>query len=42
VHLEIDGEEEVGGGVLPKARTAECSGDAVLVAGEYHYTTVDL
>jgi hypothetical protein len=35
VHLEIDGEEEVGGGVLPKAHTTECGGDAVLFAGEY-------
>lgn len=35
VQLEIDGEEEVGGGVLPEARTAECGSDAVLFADEH-------
>jgi len=35
VHLEIDGEEEVRGGVLPEAGAAEGGGDAVVVAGEH-------
>jgi hypothetical protein len=35
VHLEIDGEEEVRGGVVPEARAAECGGDAVVMAGEH-------
>jgi len=33
-HLEIDGEEEVRGGVLPEARAAEGGGDAGGVEGD--------
>jgi hypothetical protein len=34
-YLEVDGEEEVRGGVLPEARAAERGGDGVVVAGEH-------
>jgi hypothetical protein len=34
-YLEVDGEEEVRGGVLPEAGAAERGGDGVVVAGEH-------